>query len=77
MTSKIWLRKYGKMLKVKKIMFAFSFYIVVILVQGFESFLLVMVLVMEVWVAIHEGGVLNVGLFFQASLCVYFIVILF
>ena len=47
------------------------------LVQGFESILLVMVKVMEVWVVIQEGRVLNITDNFQASLCVHFVVIIY
>ena len=77
MTIKKWLRKYRKMPKVIKIMFACRFYIMVSLVQGFESFLLVMVKVMEVRVFIDEEGVSNIAIYFQASLCSHFIIILF
>ena len=48
----------------------------VILVQGFEPFVLVMVKVKKVWVVIHEGGVLYITVNIQASLCGQFVVIL-
>ena len=49
----------------------------VVLVQGFESFLLNMVWVTAVWVVIHERGFLKNALYFQASLCGQFVVIIY
>ena len=45
-----------------------------ILVQGFQTSLLVMVQVMEAWVVMHESGILNIAVYFQASLCGQFVI---
>ena len=49
----------------------------VLLVQEFESSLLVMVQLTEVWMVIRERGVSNVATYFEASLCGQFIVIIY
>ena len=73
--SKTWLRKSRQIFEVKKSIFACIDYIIEILVQGFKSFLLVVVWITEMWVIIHERGVFEGCTIFSGfiiwSICFY------